>query len=184
MIYGWDVSTSIVGGSVFDDGGKYQNSFHIDLRKIDGLNEKADALADHLDAMDHQGRLDTLSGQTHFLEERLGGFAAGRTSAQVLMKLGAFNALASYLIHSHDGRVLYIHPSTWKSLLKRDGLFIPKGGDKKALTLSFVQSREPGFPKDLNRNDKPQPWMYDMADAYCIGRAGYLKWIAGGNSQP
>ena len=184
MIFGWDVSTSIVGVAVFKDDGSYVASEHLDLRKVDGLNQKADAARVWIDAV--------LSGvvfdvsHRHFVEERLGNFAGGRTMLQVLMKLAAFNALFSYLLWSHrfrDGRahvtyVDHLHPSTWKSLMKKEGLLIPKGGDKKAITLEFVRHVEPKFRIDLNKKNNPQPWMYDRADAYCIGRSGFLKLCA------
>jgi hypothetical protein len=104
------------------------------------------------------------------------------------MKLAQFNAIITYIIWTtnpgNHRSVTYLHPSSWKSVMKRDGLLIPKGADKKVLTLDFVRRHQPGFEMQLNRNDKPQPWMFDRADAYCIGRAGYLKCIANGSSQP
>jgi hypothetical protein len=184
MIYGWDISTSIVGVAQFNDEGGFSWAKHVDLRKIEDMNEKASAVHDFV--IDHY--IDH-TPNNHFVEERLGGFMAGRTSAQVLMKLGAFNAVVCYILHLFDeeGRVHHLHPSTWKSLMKRDGLFIPKGvsGDaKKQLTLDFVRGHAAGFPDDRNRNDKPQPWMFDMADAYCIGRAGYWQLCKEKESSP
>jgi hypothetical protein len=58
--------------------------------------------------------------------------------------------------------------------MKTQGLIIPKGGDKKELTLNWVRAHEKDFPIELNRNDNPQPYCYDMADAYITARAGYL----------
>jgi hypothetical protein len=183
MIYGWDISTAIIGLSCFQNDGTYEHSFHLDLRKIDGQLSKADAFKKFMgEFLLQQGMQNH-----HFIEERLGGFSAGRTSAQVMMKLAQFNAICSYILWTHDPgphrAVIYLHPSTWKAVMKREGLLIPKGADKKLLTLEYVKRKVPGFQITLNRNDKPQPWHYDEADAYCIGRAGYLKCIASGNSQ-
>jgi uncharacterized protein (DUF2132 family) len=179
MIYGWDISTSIVGLSCFTNDGVYENSFHLDLRKTEGQLAKADAFHEWLT----KGfLLQRGMSNYHMVEERLGGFSGGRTSQQVILKLAQFNAIASYIIWNHDPgphrAVLYLHPSTWKASMKAEGLLIPKGTDsetKKKITLAYVQSRAPRFPTELNRNDKPQPWCYDMADAYCIGRAGWRK---------
>jgi hypothetical protein len=171
MLYGWDVSTSIVGMSEFDDDGKFQFGTFLDLRKIEGLNEKADAA--RVFVQDHVCHTDT---NTHFIEERLGNFAAGRSMLQVLMKLAAFNAVFGYIVHVGDstGSIRHVHPSTWKSIMRAEGLLIPKGSDdKKRLTLEFVRSRESNFVVDLNRAGKPQPWMFDIADSYCIGRSGH-----------
>ena len=192
MIYGWDISTAIVGLATFDDSGSFKQGRYCDLRKTDGQLAKADTFRCWIENLG----INKAETNFHFIEERLGGFAAGRSSAQVMMKLAQFNAICSYIIWSYnDGadpglhggphrQVTYLHPSSWKSVMKRDGLLIPKGADKKVLTLDFVRRHQPDLEVDLNRNDKPQPWMYDLADAYCIGRAGYLKCIAKGSSQP
>lgn len=117
----------------------------------------------------------------HFIEDRLGSFSFGRTSQQTLMKLAAFNSVISYVIWNEFHRlgtatcVEHIHPATAKSVAKKDGLIIPKGVDKKQMTLDWVVSKEPNFPLVLNRNGKPQPYCYDQADAYLIGRAGFIR---------
>lgn len=177
MIYGWDISTSIVGLSVFKDDGTFTAAMHCDLRKVEGQLAKADAFKDFL----NHTSVNVEKQSFHFIEERLGGFAGGRTSAQVLMKLAQFNAICSYIIWTHlpptHRQITYLHPSTWKSIMKREGLIIPKGADKKEITLEFAIRKEPAFSHFLekNRNDKWQPWSYDMADAWCLGRSGYRR---------
>lgn len=180
MIYGWDISTSIVGLCAFHDNGKFDGQWHLDLRDDEGLLAKAD----HFKLWVEKLQMNSQETNTHFIEERLGGFSGGRTSAQVLMKLAQFNALCSYIIWNHHDKpgfakhrnIRYLHPSTWKALMKNEGLLIPKGSkEKKAITLEFVRRKVPAFKVELNRNDKPQPWSYDEADAFCIGRSGYLK---------
>jgi hypothetical protein len=177
LIYGWDISTSVIGLACFKDDGTFTSAWYCDLRKIDGILEKADVFKSWLEGMS----VNVERNNTHFIEERLGGFSGGRTSAQVLMKLGAFNAVASYIIKNHrsgqNSVIVYLHPSTWKSIMKRDGLIIPKGADKKEITLEFAIRKEPQFSSFLekNRNDKWQVWCYDMADAYCLGRSGYRR---------
>ncbi len=183
MIYGWDVSTSIVGLAAFKDDGTYSRSLHCDLRKVEGLLAKADEFRAWLDAT----LVNVEPENWHFVEERLGGFAAGRTSAQVLMKLGQFNAICSYIVWNHrpgsHRQISYLHPSTWKSIMRREGLVIPKGADKKELTLAHVRKHEPSFVVDLNRNGRPQPWCYDRADAWCLGRSGILQLKWAGDEQ-
>ena len=178
MICGWDISTSIVGLSRFNDDGSFCDATYLDLRKTEGQLAKADAFRAWLPGKE----INVPEQNFHFIEERLGGFARGRTSAQVLMKLAQFNAICSYIIWTlHPGshrQVSYLHPSSWKASMKREGLRIPQGTDsetKKKITLAFVHRKEPSFPIELNRNEKPQPWCFDMADAYCIGKAGYRR---------
>jgi hypothetical protein len=186
MIFGWDVSTSIIGVTVLTDDGRFVTSDHLDLRKSDAemicKAEEAEVwirglLPKHVEP--HGAFF------THYVEDRLGSFAAGRTMLQVLMKLAAFNMVVSYIIHrvscelaekdSGGASVRHIHPSTAKAIMKKEGLIIPKGADKKQLTLDFVSKKEPSFVVDKNRNDNPQPWCYDRADSYIVARAGYLR---------
>lgn len=183
MIYGWDISTSIVGLAVFGDDGRMLSRNHLDLRDVEGQLAKADEFSSWV-----RPWINKVPQSYHFIEERLGGFAGGRTSAQVLMKLAQFNAICSYIIwtanEGNHRQISYLHPSTWKSIMKREGLLIPKGSDKKAITLDFVRRKEPLFEVELNKKGNPQPWNYDMADAWCLGRSGFHKLCtASGNSQ-
>ena len=181
MIYGWDISTSIVGLSCFTNDGEYQQSFHLDLRDEDGLMSKGDTFKEFLNQFSYEKEAENY----HFVEERLGGFSGGRTSAQVLMKLGAFNGIASYIIWTHDlgthRQLTHLHPSSWKAIMKREGLIIPPGADKKELTLAYVKRKQSKFEVQLNKKGNPQPWMYDRADSYCIGRPGFIKCIVSAN---
>ena len=171
MIYGYDISTSIVGLAEFTNDGKFTRNEYIDLRDYETLDDKADVF--RVNMIEFVGKN---QNHLHFVEERLGNFAAGRSMLQVLMKLAAFNAVCSYIIFENTGEhVKHIHPSSWKATLKREGLVIPKGADKKELTLKYVREHEKDFHVDITKKGKFQPWCYDMADAYCIGRAGYLR---------
>lgn len=167
--WGWDVSTSIVGVSLIDEDGRLVEKNHIDLRKFEDLFEKGDAVKRMMAGYDWP------AGTVHFVEDRLSGFSPGKSSAGTLLKLGAFNAMVSYFIHEKKGKVVHLHPSSVKATLKRVGLEIPKGGDKKELTLQWARSREPKWSIDLNRNDKPQPWNFDEADAYALAVAGQIR---------
>lgn len=180
MIYGWDISTSIIGYASFYDDGQFVQSQYLDLRKIEGDIAKADAAEDFVRSIDE---VQDEYG-VHVIEERLGNFAAGRSMLQVMMKLAAFNAVVSHLIHqvAPNSEIMRLHPSTWKALMKKEGLLIPKGADKKALTLDFVCRKQPDFKVDMNKKGNPQPWCYDMADAWCLGRSGYIKLCSGKES--
>jgi hypothetical protein len=180
MIYSWDISTSITGVSTFNSDGELIETNHIDLRDGDDMNEKGSLVCDFMNRVMVVGKNPT--ADVHVVEERLGNFAAGRTMLQTLMKLAAFNAVVSYLIaqEAPGARVLRLHPSSWKSIMRKEGLLIPKGqeSNKKDITLAYVRLREPEFDKrvasvGLNKNGNPHPWCYDEADAYCLGKAAY-----------
>ena len=173
MIFGFDVSTSIIGVCVLkDDGTPYEFSY-VDLRKKKSLCDKANAFHDHL----YDWGLHRSHKSKIFIEDKLSGFSGGRTSQQTMMKLAAFNGIAQYIAFKKLQWVepIPIHPSTVKATMKKDGLIIPRGSDKKKLTLDFVKDVVVDFPYVETRNGNPQPHCYDMADAYCVARAGYLK---------
>jgi hypothetical protein len=177
MIFGWDVSTAIIGFSLHGDDGVFFEAKYCDLHKLEGLNEKADKALSFV--CDVWSKLDESSvAGTHFVEDRLAGFSGGGSNAGTIMRLAAFNAMVCWMIHRQwgdEGKIIMLHPSTVKATMKHDGLIIPKGADKKKLTLDFVKGREPTFPLELNRNDNPKPYCYDMADAYITAVAGYRK---------
>lgn len=196
MNFGWDISTSVIGATVLDENGKWIKTDHFDFSKID-----AKSLHDKMD--ESQWWVEEFlepyiaGSHMHYFEERLANFSAGRTMLQTLMILAGFNALFSYevwRIHrelgeksrwnesdpSHPEKMIgvcttHIHPSTVKAIMKRDGLIIPKGGDKKKLTLDFVKNKIQGWEVFLNRNDNPHPYNFDRADSYITARAGYLR---------
>lgn len=193
--FGWDISTSIVGAVVLGDDGELVDVRHFDLRKVKPVGESPTGrLLQKFDALVRDGSFGEFIDRRiepggvfheHFVEERLGGFTPGLTNSQTIVALAAFNALVSRAVWArstglsdrHNGAVSlgHVHPSTVKSVMRKDGLVVPKGADKKAATLAYVQKRVPTFPRDVNRNGKPQPWLYDVADAYCVARSGFLR---------
>lgn len=184
MIYGCDISTSIVGWATFTNDGKFVRVDYCDLRDVEGDLAKADTFREWLANLTPDRKLYCDDENYVVIEERLGNFSAGRTMLQTLMKLAAFNSVVSYILWRHEhssGKhrgIIRLHPSTWKSIMKKEGLLIPKGSDKKKeITLTFVRRKEPTFDDfiELNRNNNPQPQCYDMADAYCLGRSGIIR---------
>lgn len=186
-VFGWDVSTSVVGLTILNDDGSWVKTEHFEFEKTkDGpksIHDKMDECEWWIEDM--VGPF--FSGSHHhFFEDRLSNFRAGRTMIQTLMKLGAFNALFSYvtwkkhlsLLSSTEGTgvgMTHIHPTTVKSIMKKEGLIIPKGSDKKALTLEFVSRKIPGFLIERTRTGTPKPFMFDRADSYITARAGWLR---------
>jgi len=178
LIFGWDISTSIIGITILTDQGAFVKSCYLDLRKCDGLLDKSH----EVECLIYQfaktyGQYDNI----HFVEDRLGNFSKGLTSLQTLMTLAAFNSTVSYLIWQQFNvctgmvKVVHLHLMTIKSVMKKMGLVIPKGANKKALTLEWVSLREPSFPVTLNKNGNPQPYCFDMADSYVVARTGHFK---------
>ncbi len=176
MILGLDVSTSIVGICLLNREGEFVKIWYVDLRKEKEFSEKVERYADSFGSdFDRSYDYSKYVVDHVFIEESLSGFAAGRTSQQTIIKLAMFNGACTYQAFCETGVYpIHIHPSTVKASMKHEGLVIPKGGDKKRLTLDFVR-KAIEFPYVETRNGNPQPYCYDMADAYCVARAGYLK---------
>lgn len=174
--YGWDISTAVIGVCIFDKNKKYLTSLYCDLRKIDDFNQKA------ITALNFVNKIIDNKKSIHFVEDKLSGFSGGGSNAGTIMKLAAFNALVSFFIWNtlcdddKNNNLIKLHPSSVKSIVKRFGLLIPKGSkDKKELTLKWVSMKEPSFNVILNKNNKPQPYCFDMADAYITAFAGMTK---------
>ena len=179
MIFGWDISTAVIGFALMLNDGTLVETRYCDLRKVEGLNEKADEAHKFVSGI-WAGLTEEDVYGVHFVEDRLAGFSGGGSNAGTVMRLAAFNAMVCWMIHRvwerEDRKIVMMHPSTVKAALKHDGLLIPKGADKKALTLEYVRKREPStFKIDLNRNEKPQPYCYDQADACITAWAGLRK---------
>lgn len=180
MLYGWDISTAVIGVSEFD-GSSFLDSSFCDLRKVEGLNQKADVARKFIS--DLAATSGALCGDVHFIEDRLAGFSGGGSNAGTVMRLAAFNAMVCWMIWTFwkesdlfvGPDIIMLHPSTVKATMKHEGLIIPKGADKKKLTLEFVTGKEKKFPLVLNKNGNPQPYCYDMADAYITAVAGMKK---------
>lgn len=177
MILGLDVSTSIVGLCALTDDGDFIKTDFVDLRKIKHFNDKCGAVSS---VLEEYLRMNMTFVDYIYIEDKLSGFSGGRTMQQTLMKLASFNGVVTYLCRQYFGiNATHIHPSTAKAVMRRDGLIIPKGANKKKITLDFVRRVVPEFPYVANRNDNPQPYCYDMADAYLIAKTGYLKFQCG-----
>jgi hypothetical protein len=188
MLFGWDISTSVVGCTILNEKGKFVSTTYFEFTK---MAKGAKTIFEKMRACE-QWIYDTLSpyssgSHEHFFEDRLGNFSKGFTRLQTLMMLAAFNAMFSYRVTQiHDsmlvenpecGEVLFshLHPSTVKAVMKRDGLVIAKGLDKKQVTLHFVRRTNPDFPISYKSTGKVQDHCYDMADAYITARAGFLR---------
>lgn len=175
MVFGWDISTAIIGFAAFDDNQHFLSSSYCDLRKIDDFMVKADFASMFVhDMISSQPSGD----RVHFIEDKLSGMGGG-SNAGTIMRLGAFNAMVSWMVWQNmeeNDSFFHLHPSTVKAIVKKEGLIIPKGSkEKKKLTLDFVRKREHTFPYVENKNSNPQPYCFDQADAYITALAGFRK---------
>ena len=97
MILGLDASTSTVGWA-FSDSGKIVEAGFLDISSHETNKEKAFFVLDYLRStllLKHVTEVN--------LEAALSGFAGGRTSQQVIIKLARFNAVFEYIISEETG---------------------------------------------------------------------------------
>jgi hypothetical protein len=179
VIFGWDISTAIVGLTVMDSSGSWKSSTFLDLRKTEDDTQKLEKFKEFVYVETARAATSSYDQEHyHFVEDRLAGFTRGFTNAGTMMKLGAFHHTCCWIIYEcfvhlrKRTKIIKLHPTTVKAQV---GLKVPKGGDKKGLTLALVRAFQPDFAVTLNRNDKPQPYCYDMADSYIVAKAGVRK---------
>ena len=92
MILGLDISTSITGVSIVDRDIEliYCEAWRTDKPKI-SVYEKFDVIKDKICYLKSQYPIEKI-----YVEEPLGMFAAGRSSAQVISKIQRFKNLNNY----------------------------------------------------------------------------------------
>lgn len=92
MTLGLDASTSTVGWA-FSEDGKIVSAGFLDISNLETSKEKS------LFVLDYLRSTPLLKNVTEInLEAALSGFAGGRTSQQVIIKLARFNAVFEYII--------------------------------------------------------------------------------------
>ncbi len=175
MILGLDISSSIVGISIFNDDKTLYDLRYVDLRKIDSFFKKADYVRAKLE--DLRCEL-TQNITTISVEECAQSFRKGFSSAQTISTLARFNGVISQIAYeTFKVEPLYYNVvSSRKSL----GIKLDKSGsvDTKEQIVSWVSTQEPQWTwptKTLSRGKNAgstihETFCYDMADAYVIGK--------------
>ena len=103
---GLDISTSCVGYAFTKDK-KILDMGFIDIKKQKTPREKVFKVLGFLDNISYIDEVDKI-----FVEDNLSGFAGGRTSQQVIVKLAKFNAILCFMLENFDFKVNSINPMT------------------------------------------------------------------------
>ena len=107
VILGLDISTSCVGYA-FTENKKILDMGFIDIKKFTTHKEKAFYV---LTCINESSYIDKV--KKVYVEDNLSGFAGGRTSQQVIVKLAKFNAVLCYVIEdTFDIEVKNVNPMT------------------------------------------------------------------------
>ena len=103
---GLDASTTCVGYAFTEDK-KILDMGFIDIRKEKTPKDKVQKV---LDFLHNNSYIDNVFNIN--IEDNLSGFAGGRTSQQVIIKLAKFNAILCFMLENFDFRVHNINPMT------------------------------------------------------------------------
>ena len=106
VILGLDVSTSCVGYAFTQDK-KILDMGFIDIRKEKTPKDKVQKVLEVLNKHDYMDEVFDIN-----VEDNLQGFAGGRTSQQVIIKLAKFNAILCFMLENFDFKVNNINPMT------------------------------------------------------------------------
>ena len=103
---GLDASTTCVGYAFTEDK-KILDMGFIDIKKEKTPKDKVQKV---LDFLHNSSYIDNVSDIN--IEDNLSGFAGGRTSQQVIIKLAKFNAILCFMLENFDFKVHSINPMT------------------------------------------------------------------------
>ena len=103
---GLDASTTCVGYAFTQDK-KILDMGFIDIKKEKTPKDKVQKVLDFLHNSSYIDNVNDIN-----IEDNLSGFAGGRTSQQVIIKLAKFNAILCFMLENFDFNVHSINPMT------------------------------------------------------------------------
>ena len=103
---GLDASTTCVGYAFTEDK-KILDMGFIDIKKEKTPKDKVQKVLEVLNQHDYIDSVNDIN-----VEDNLSGFAGGRTSQQVIIKLAKFNAILCFMLENFDFKVHNINPMT------------------------------------------------------------------------
>lgn len=176
MILGLDISSSTIGVALLDNSGNLANLFYYSFDQK-SLIQKAEEFEDFLATKLVGVQVDKI-----FVEENLMRFSPGFSSAATILTLAKFNGIICYSLK----KKLNIEPISLNvnEARKLVGVKIDRK-DKTKTTKQKVfdivekkvddkfkiykTAKKTGIKKLITQN-------FDMADAYIVARAGYIKY--------
>tara|TARA_R100001082_G_C4333620_1_gene146830 strand:+ start:485 stop:1018 length:534 start_codon:yes stop_codon:yes gene_type:complete len=168
MILGLDVSTSVTGVSIIDKNGEliYCEAWRTDKKGL-SFYKKLGLIKEKLCYVKSQFPIEKI-----YVEEPLGMFASGRSSAQVISKIQRFNGATCWILKElFDLEPKYINASTARKLC---GITIRRGQKAKLIVLQHVIENEKEFNVEYTQRGNPLKGTYDRADSIVIAKAGLL----------
>ena len=166
-ILGLDISTSITGATVIQDGKIVETCFWDTRNKkhFPSIYHKARHIRDKLQKIQDKYHLDSI-----YIEQSLHSFRSGFSSAQTLSTLSRFNGIVSWLCAD----IFQIEPQmiAATSARKNAGVGIKRGDNAKEKVLQFVIDKFPEVNIQYTKHGNPKPGTLDMCDSIIIALAG------------
>jgi Holliday junction resolvasome RuvABC endonuclease subunit len=106
VILGLDASTTCVGYAFTEDK-KILDMGFIDIKKEKSPKDKVEKVLDFLHKSPYIDDVTNIN-----IEDNLSGFAGGRTSQQVIIKLAKFNAILCFMLENFEYNVNSVNPMT------------------------------------------------------------------------
>ena len=168
MILGLDISTSITGYTIVDNGKIILNGAW-DTRKYKNFFDKVVHVRDGLEIIrkEYGTRITAV-----YIEQSLQSFRSGFSSAKTLSTLSRFNGIVSWLVFDqYKIQPEYLAATSARKLC---GIKVSRGQKAKQVVLKFLLDNEPSFVIEYTRNGNPKPECYDKADSIVIAKAGAI----------
>ena len=106
VILGLDASTTCVGYAFTEDK-KILDMGFIDIKKEKTPKDKVQKVLEYLNNSSYIDEVMDIN-----IEDNLSGFAGGRTSQQVIIKLAKFNAILCFMLENFEYNVNSVNPMT------------------------------------------------------------------------
>lgn len=172
MILGLDISTTVVGISIFDEEYKLHELSYVQFGKKLSLFEKLDEFINHFE------KYSNLKFTAISIEEPLMKFAGKFSNAQTIQKLTQMNAMISgYLYRNFNIEPFYYNVQSARKLAFPN-LSIPQSHpNKKYLIWEAVMKLEPHLNWKYTKTGKLDDTNFDMTDAFVVGMAHIVSTI-------
>ena len=166
-ILGLDISTSITGATIIQEGNILETTFWDTRNKnrFPTIYHKAQHVKSKIEELITRHQI------THvYIEQSLHSFRSGFSSAQTLSTLSRFNGIVSWVCWEK----IKIQPEmiAATSARKHAGVGIKRGDNAKEKVLQFVIDKYPDIDIQYTKHGNPKPGTLDMCDSIIIALAG------------
>lgn len=172
MILGLDISTTVVGISIFGEDYKLHEISYVKFGKKLSLFEKLDEFINHFE------KYSKLEFTSIAIEEPLKKFAGKFSNAETIQRLTQMNAMIScYLYQKFNLEPVYYNVISARKTAFPN-LVIPQSHpNKKYLIWECVMKAEPHLNWIHSKTGKLVDENFDMCDAYVVGTAHIVSTI-------